>query len=38
MGFDEVGWYMLIAIALTAIPIFFLKKPQTIETKHMAGE
>jgi DHA2 family multidrug resistance protein len=38
MGFDEVGWYMLIAIALTAIPIFFLKKPQTMDTKHVVAD
>jgi hypothetical protein len=38
MGFDEVGWYMLIAIALTAIPILFLKRPQTMDTKHVAAE
>jgi DHA2 family multidrug resistance protein len=38
MGFDEVGWYMLIAIALTAIPILFLRKPQSLDTQHVAGE
>jgi DHA2 family multidrug resistance protein len=38
MGFDEVGWYMLIAIALTAIPILFLRKPQSLDTQHVASE
>ncbi|HVM32617.1 MAG TPA: DHA2 family efflux MFS transporter permease subunit [bacterium] len=38
IAFDTVGWYMLIGIALTTIPILFLKKPESLDTKHVAGE
>ena len=38
IAFDTVGWYMLIGIALTTIPILFLKKPQSLDTKHVSAD